>query len=507
MDLFYPFIPEIFLSFCILLQLLANSYIITLVSLNFPLIREESFWQSLFISVCLFFLFFNYKTKSFSLNLIFSNDLSINYIKILIFFSIFFLLFIIILGFQLQKLNFFEYFIIFLLSSLALLLLTSSSDILSVYLVLEMQALAFYILSNFKRDSTFSTEAGLKYFISGSFISCIFLFGSSLLYGILGTLNLNYIQLLLYFSLSKEFTYLYFLILLGILLITVIFLFKLSVFPFHFWSPDIYEGSPIASTAIFTILPKFSIVFFLFKWILIIYPFFLEISIFLLLLGFLSIFYSTFLAILQKRLKRLLIYSSISQSGFVVIALSQNNIESFVAVYFFIVIYIFTSILIWIHFFLLYSFQSKINIFYKTSLSSLYFSNLANLFQSNKLWAFSFVLIFFSIAGVPPLAGFFAKVLILFSIINSNGVIISLILVLLSSVSVFYYLKIIKTIFFDANNTILKRQDSQIIFYNSFLFFDSLIISFLLFLLLFFFFFPSFILIISLQIILGSFTF
>ena len=207
-------------------------------------------------------LFFNLKVEGFFSNFLFLNDLGGRLLKmILIFFSTF-TLFFIGRSFCLQNINFFEYFSVFLLSLLALLLLIDASDILSAYLIIEMQALCFYVLASFKRDSSFSTEAGLKYFISGSFISGVFLLGAALIYGCLGTLNFNILNWLLTFNSFSDFESLKILTLIGILLVTFTLLFKVAAAPFHFWSPDVYEGSPLSSTIIFSVIPKISLFLF-----------------------------------------------------------------------------------------------------------------------------------------------------------------------------------------------------------------------------------------------------
>jgi NADH:ubiquinone oxidoreductase subunit 2 (subunit N) len=151
---------------------------------------------------------------------LFVNDSGSCVLKISLIFFCILALFFIGRSFSLQHINFFEYFSVFLLSLLGLLLLINASDILSAYLIIEMQALCFYILASFKRNSSFSTEAGLKYFISGSFISGIFLLGASLIYGCLGTLNFNLLNWLLSFDFSPEFLFLKMLVITGILLIT-----------------------------------------------------------------------------------------------------------------------------------------------------------------------------------------------------------------------------------------------------------------------------------------------
>jgi NADH-quinone oxidoreductase subunit N len=498
------FFPEIFLSLCILFQLVFNSYLITDLKYNFPIIDKEIFWQTIFFLFCLLLLFDNSKIEGFFSNFLFSNDSGSQYVKILFVFSCLAILLILIRSFKLQKLNFFEYFTIFLLSVLSLLLLISSCDMISAYLVIEMQALSFYILASFRRNSAFSTEAGLKYFISGSFISGLFLFGCSLIYGILGTLNFNNLSLLFSIPFDNNFSTMYYFLLIGILLVTITFLFKISAAPFHFWSPDVYEGAPLASTVIFSILPKFAILNFFIKWLSIVSDVFSEVQDLLLFCGILSVLIGTFFAIRQKRLKRLVIYSSIAQVGFIVAALSVNTLNSLVSVYFFLFIYIITSILIWTHFALFYSFQEKISGFYKKAQVPLFISSLSNFFKINKLWAFSFILIFFSIAGIPPLSGFLSKIFILFGLIESNNLLGSLLLILISAISVFYYLRIIKVIFFESKEIKTNNEQFQIIFSNPFFNLDCLLISICLFLLFFFFFYPSYILLICHYIVLGS---
>lgn len=492
MQTFISFIPEIFLSFCILFQLVFNIYQITKLNNNFPLIEKEIFYQTFFILVCLLFLYYNFKIEIFLPSFIFFNDLSSRSIKILFVLSCLFLSILLIRSFQLQKLNFFEYFSFFLLAMLSSLLLINATDMISAYLVIEMQTLCFYILASFTRNSAFSTDAGLKYFISGAFISGIFLFGCSLLYGGLGTLNFNNLTLLLSFPLESEFSVLSTFILLGILCITITFLFKLGAVPFHFWIPDVYEGAPLATTIMFTVLPKFAIFYFFIKWLLIIITSFPIISNILFVSGLFSIFVGAIFAIRQKKLKRLLIFSSISQIGFLIAVLSVLNLETIVSIYFFLIIYLLTALLTWGQVINLYLFQDKIVSFFNNqNIKPIFLVSVANFYKYNKLWSFTFILIFFSMAGIPPLSGFLAKFFILFSFIINCNFNEALLLVLISTISVFYYLRVIKIIFFESKDLKLKNNCNQIIF-SSFLFdFDCLLISSGLFLLIFWFFYPT----------------
>jgi NADH-quinone oxidoreductase subunit N len=480
------FFVEIFLSFSLLFQLFFNSSILTFLRYNFPILVLETFSQSVFIVVCCFILNYNNFIEGFFFNFLFLNDISSLLIKsILILLSIF-LLFLLVRGSLLQNLNFFEYFNIFLISLSSLLLLINSADMLMSYLLLEIQTLSFYILSIFKRNSAFSVEAGLKYFISGSFISGIFLLGCSIIYGLTGTLNLNSLNSIFFFFFD-DFFYILFLTF-SLILIIVVFFFKISLAPFHFWSLDVYEGAPISSTVIFGILPKISIFYFFMKWFLISTNFF-EIKIVLISCGFFSILLGSFFAIFQNRLKRFALYSSIAQVGFMIVAFSNLSFNSFVSIYFYLFVYLLSSLLLWINILSFLQFQYNVSNFDLLTKTPLFLSSISYFFQRNKIWSFSNLLIFFSFAGIPPLSGFLSKMFILLSLIESNNLITAFCFVIVSSISVFYYLRVIKLVFFE--NNFFKINLNQILVNDFFLEFDCLLISVALFLLLFLFFYPT----------------
>ena len=360
LDIFNSFLPEVFLSLAILFLLCLNARFVNSLHSNFPIISNEIFSQISFILLNLLIIILNLQVEGFFSTLIFVNNLGSGTIKAITVITALAVLITLIRSFNIQKLNFFEYFLTFLLSVFALFLLVNAVDMLSTYLVIEMQALAFYILACFRRNSAFSTEAGLKYFISGSYISGIFLLGCSIIYVTFGTLAFSDLNYLLAFSLTGEFESLSFFFLIGTLLITITLLFKLSAVPFHFWSPDVYEGAPLASTIIFSTIPKLALFHFLIKWITLVGEQFNELRPVLLILGLLSAVVGAFFAIRQKRLKRLIIYSSISQSGFLFAALSSNSLSSVVGIYFFLVIYLITSVLVWNQIASFYTSQSEV---------------------------------------------------------------------------------------------------------------------------------------------------
>jgi NADH-quinone oxidoreductase subunit N len=501
------FLPEIFLSLAILLQLVFNARLINNLSFNFPIIDKEIFGQTLFILFCLFCLFLNLKVEGFFSNFIFINDEGGRVVKILFTLSCALVLITILRSFSLQKLNFFEFFTLFLLSILALLLLVSVYDLISAYLIIEMQALCFYVLASFRRTSAFSTESGLKYFVSGSFISCVFLFGCSLIYGGLGTLNFNELNLLLSFPFDENYTYINYFVIIGILFVTITLLFKISAAPFHFWAPDVYEGSPLSTTVIFSILPKLIIFSFFIRWISAISLAFYDIKFILIATGLCSVFVGTFFALQQKRLKRLIIYSSIAQVGFLVMALSTQSVDGFASIFFFLILYIITSILVWSHITLFQTFQTRSNLFYNKISTPLFLTSLSNIFKTNPVWAISFVIIFFSIAGVPPLSGFLSKIFILFGLVQAKEVFEATALILISAVSVFYYIRVIKTVFFESKDVKSNNMQIQTIFKPEMFEFDSSIIAFCLFLLIFIFFYPTLLLLICQYIVLSFFGF
>lgn len=502
------FIPEIFFSCAILFQLIYNIVVVNNLKLNFPLITKEVFFQTLFILICLAFFYSDLKIEGFLSNFALVNDESSRVTKLIFILISIVSLFLIKEAFNIQKLNFFEYYSILLFAILSLLLMISAGDLLFFYLTMEMQALCFYILASFNRTSVFSIEAGLKYFISGSFISGFYLLGCSFVYGGLGTLNLHDINLLTIYDIVSYSDKLNVLVLIGTVLITSTLLFKVACAPFHFWSPDVYDGAPIASTLAFSVLPKLALFFFFIKWVNSLNILFKSINDILLIFGIFSAFIGTFFALNQTRLKRLIIYSSIAQTGFLVVSLSVNTIDSLTALYFFLFIYLITSILIWGHFIVFSRFNYNIAKFYEKNLDSLFLSSLANLFKTNSFWAFSFLLIFFSIAGIPPLTGFLSKMLVIYGLVSAGYLIGSIFIIIISAVSVYYYIRMIKIIFFEPLKESRKTiNDSTIVFFDNSLDYIYFLFAFLLFVLLVLFYFPTLLLAICQYIVLNSFGF
>lgn len=333
----------------------------------------------------------------------------------------------------------YEYFILLGLSFFGMCVLINSNDLMTMYLGIEIQSLSFYILATFKIYNNFSTEAGLKYFILGAFSSGLLLFGSSLIYGFTGTTNFYDLSLLLKnLELSDNISIG---LLLGFIFIVAGFLFKLGAVPFHMWVPDVYDGVPTLVTSIFAIMPKIAIFTLLLRmssYFLIINFFFLQQI--LIYASLFSIVIGTFGALYQSKLKKVLAYSAISHVGFLLIGFSNFTNLSLFSLFFYISIYILISLNI---FALILGLRKN-----NSNLKFKKINEFAILFKSNKFLAINFAIILFSIAGIPPLAGFYSKFYIFVSAIENDIYLIGIFAAIFSVIASMYYIRLIKLMFF-----------------------------------------------------------
>lgn len=374
-----------------------------------------------------------------------------------------------------EKLISFEYWILAFLAVVGMLFIAQACDLLSMYLAIEFQSLVFYILASFKRTSEFSTEAGLKYFILGVFSSALLLFGLSILYTLTGLTN--------FYDYSKLFTgllsfsnVLSYAIAFGFTIISISFLFKLSAAPFHIWSPDVYDGAPTITTAFFSIMPKITILSLFIRFCLVYFHdlFYLWQNIFFF-CAYISIFFGTFSAFQQKKWKRFIAYSSISHIGFILIGLGTGELESIFGVLLYIMIYI--IFMLGIFFFLI----SLRHLNFPTHYQIRYLKDLVSLYETNSVLALSLTLFLFSMAGIPPLLGFFSKIFILLPSIQNGMYSLSIFAVLMSCISCFYYIRLIKIMYFDKVHNLAVVYPisscsslilSLLVFLSTFLFFD-----------------------------------
>ncbi len=337
----------------------------------------------------------------------------------------------------------FEFFIIFIIIFLGGSTVIFSNDLFPIYLGIELQSLGLYILASYKQNSLYSTEAGVKYFILGAFASSLLLFSFCFLYGTTGLTNLSDIglfQVLVEDALIDLFLSIsFFFMLIGLI-------FKIGGAPFHVWVPDVYEGVGTLVTGFFSLVPKVAIVAFFLKSLDVFFLYGnLDVSLMLSVSGFLSILLGTLGALTQTTFKRLLSYSAISHSGFILLGLSSLNLSSLYSV----LLYLFLYIVIIINIFgvLLYFTQRE-----SLSLVRLV-NNLRYYYLDNRYACIILFLSFFSIAGVPPLSGFFSKFFIFFSCIEAGFFTLSLFLILLSVIGFVYYLRVVRSLLLFNKNT------------------------------------------------------
>ena len=342
-----------------------------------------------------------------------------------------------------NDLHIYEFPILICLSVLGMLIMVSSNDLMVLYIGVEMQSLSLYIIAAFRRDNVRSTEAGLKYFILGALSSGILLYGISLIYGSIGSTQFHVIYNSIMHSENA----------LG-LQIGMVFLisgiaFKFSSFPFHMWTPDVYEGSPTPVTAFLSIVPKLAagamlarVLFDMFggvsdQWQLIV-----------IFLSGGSMIIGAFGAIAQKNIKRMLAFSSIGHVGFALMgiaAVSPEGLSGFI-----IYLFLYSVMLVGVFAFILNMERDGVIV---TDISSL---SLYSKDQPGKSFAFSIIL--FSLAGIPPLAGFICKLYVFMAVINSGIITLAVVGALASVIGAFYYLRIIYIIYFSSDENNLDRK-------------------------------------------------
>lgn len=342
-----------------------------------------------------------------------------------------------------QKIISYEIIILLLISLLGLMLLISSNNFILLYLGLELQNLSFYILTASQKKSLLSIEAALKYFILGVISSSFILFGISILYFILGSLNFSNISLILLNINFLENINILISIIYAFIFFIIGIVFKIGAAPFHYWLPDIYEGSPNNITTLFAIIPKIVFVGILINFFFnIFYPISCFLTFFFFLISFFSMFIGAISSLYQKKIKRLLAYSSINHVGFIFIGFSSNLLNNIPYILFYILFYIIMSINIWTSFI-------SININNKPLK---YLTDFCNLYKINKIISIIILLNIFSFIGIPPIIGFFSKFFIFVSSIKNDYFSLIFFALIISIISSFYYLKIIKIIFFEIKN-------------------------------------------------------
>ncbi len=417
--------PEIFLSLSIFSILMIGVFVKRSFNLIFNL-------TSLIIIITISIIFTNPNDKENIFLDSFTRDSFSNYFKILILLSSLFVLnsskkFIID-----NKLDKFEYPIIVLLSILGMFFMVSANDLILFYLGLELQSLSLYILASIDRDNLRSTESGIKYFVLSALSSGLLLYGCSLLYGFTGSTNFELISS----QLNKENTGAVF----AMVFILVGLAFKVSAVPFHMWTPDVYEGAPTSITSYFAVVPKVAGLALLIKFMFV--PFsniLLEWQTIIIFISIASMILGAVAAMIQSNFKRLLAYSSIGHIGYALAGVATGAISGYQSAIVYISIYVIMNIGAFSCLYLL-----KKDGQYKENIS-----DLSGISKKHPLLAISLLIILFSLAGIPPLGGFFAKFYVFVAVLEKEMYALAIIGLLTTVMSAFYYLKIIKTIYFD----------------------------------------------------------
>ena len=396
-----------------------------------------------------------------------------------------------------------KYSLIILFSTLGSLLLLSSADLLSMYLSIELQSFGVYILATLFRDSKLATSAGLKYFLLGGFSSCLILLGSGLVYSYTGLTNLESIYSLISVSNNTSLTQG---LTLGLIIIIIGFLFKIAAAPLHNWAPDVYDESPTIVTIWLTIMPKIGILIFLLDLFIggtsyqiynnilsgvQINSFNNEIYVssiiggdilknLLLLSSLLSLIIGTVVGLAQSKIKRLLAYSTISHVGFILLALAINSEQSIESFIFYIIQYSITNLNTFL-IILALGYLIK-NVLPSGSASAgrgqsfsgllwalsppahkdiRFISELKGQFISNPVLSVSLAICLFSMAGIPPLVGFFSKQMVLYSAIQSGYYFMAIVCIIVSVISASYYLKIVRVLFTVDQGVVTVRPEGE----------------------------------------------
>ena len=430
--------PEILLIIYSIIAILTASFLKSNKSYN--LIFQATVIIFLISAIILYFTPFETQTN---VNGIFVRDTFSKFFQILILLSVSCLLFMSKQYLQKNKLFKPEYPILIIFSTLGMMIMISSHNFLLLYLGLEIQSLSLYVVSSFRRDNYKSTEAGLKYFILGSLSSGLMLFGISLIYGSTGSINFEII--------SSMINYEGFFpgIVAGLVFLICGFAFKASAVPFHMWTPDVYEGSPTPVTAFFATVPKLAAVGVLLR---VLFDCFGQIveswQQVIIIISVLSMFLGSVAAIGQNNIKRLMAYSSIGHIGFVLMGVASGTDKGISAVLIYMVLYIIMNIGVFV--FILNMERNGVAV---TTINSLNLYN--NVSKSQTLFL---TILLFSLAGIPPLAGFFGKFFIFNAAINAGLSWLAVMGGIASVIAAFYYLRIVYLMYFGLSSDPLSGK-------------------------------------------------
>ena len=419
-------IPELFLTTSIMILLMIGVFYKNSFNLIFKL--------SMIILLATFILLFNHSVDTSAK--LFNNSYTIDYLSLFMkALTLVACIFVMLSSFDYIKLigiNKIEYPILILSATLGMMIMISSYDLIVFYMGLELQSLSLYVLVSFNRDSHRSTEAGLKYFVLSALSSGLLLYGCSLIYGFSNSTNFDLIaQNIDQFNTGSIF---------GIVFILVGLAFKVSAVPFHMWAPDVYEGSPTSVTAFFAIVPKVAALTVFIRFLYV--PFINLVDQWQMIIIFISLasmILGAVAAIGQTNLKRLMAYSAIGHMGYALAGLATGSNEGIQSTVIYLSIYLLMNLGIFSCIFMM----KRKDIFYED------IQDLSGLSKNHPIISVCLLVLLFSLAGIPPLAGFFAKFYVFMAVIKVEMYTLAIIGLITTVISAFYYLRIIKIIYFD----------------------------------------------------------
>ena len=463
---FLALFPELFLVSASLILLTAGVLVSTSLEYGKPILVTQCSWLTIYCLVLCYILIYN---NNFTVAYIFYNCLVMDpmtlFLKKLLIISAAITIAISIEYNKQESINQFELIVLLFFSTLSMLFMIQSADLISLYLAIELQSLCFYVMAACKSNSPFSSEAGLKYFLLGAFSSGILLFGCSLVYGFTGVTEFIHISKILScgtplvhndFWLNMGLAHLSPLrgCELGIIFILVALLFKITAVPFHLWAPDVYEGAPSSVTAFFSMAPKIGLLalmirifgssdfYFSLGWQKI-----------LIFSSLASMILGTFAAMSQNKIKRLLAFSSIGHVGYMLLALSLDSLLGVQALCTYIVTYVIMTASVFAIFLL---HLGRLDAQSGAPLGKVsrikYITDLTDLGITNPALAASLTVTMFSMAGIPPLAGFYAKAGLFLAALSSCQYLLAVVGVLTSVVSSYYYIRLVKIMYFEKSN-------------------------------------------------------
>ena len=341
----------------------------------------------------------------------------------------------------------FEYAILILIATLGMLLIVSTADLIILYLSIELISLTLYILATINKSGQFSTESGLKYFILGALSSGLLLFGMALIYGTTGETGFTQIGNILNYIGEGNLG-----IQVGSLFIIIALLFKLAAAPFHMWAPDVYDGAPTIITAFFAIVPKIAILYTLINLVFgPLLAIFVNIQPIIFISAILSLLVGSITGLNQSKFKRLLAYSAIGHMGFMLIGIGTGSLLSLQATFLYIILYAIMS----------FNTFGCVLAIYRNKANN-YITEISGLSRTYPLLALTLTIGLLSIAGIPPLAGFYSKYFILLSAVNSGYIVLALFAIGTSIVSCFFYLRIIKWIYFKDTEDFYMKEIAEV---------------------------------------------